>query len=115
MLAEAEKRVRILQDRMRQDNIDRAIFTDESSMAYLAGFWGYLGIEFGRPTMLIVDAEEAPVIVTPLMESEMVSAMTWVTTSSPWSGCGSVPSPWAPGSRSTPGARAVASTRPSWR
>ena len=88
MLAEAERRVRILQDRMRQDNIGRAIFTDESSMAYLAGFWGYLGIEFGRPTMLVIDAEEAPVIVTPLMESEMVSAMTWVDDVRVWEDAG---------------------------
>ena len=61
---------------MRELGIDRAVFTDESSIAYLAGFWGYLGIEFGRPSMLIVDAHDAPTVITPLMESEMVTAMT---------------------------------------
>lgn len=78
MLEEARKRTCMLQERMRDLGIAKAIFTDESSIAYLAGFWGYLGIEFGRPTMLVVDAQDAPIVITPLMESEMVGAMTWV-------------------------------------
>jgi len=78
MLDEAKKRTIALQARMREMGVRRAVFTDESSIAYLAGFWGYLGIEFGRSTMLVVDADEAPVVITPLMESEMVGAMTWV-------------------------------------
>lgn len=78
MLEEAKQRTRTLQARMRELGIDRALFTAESSIAYLAGFWGYLGIEFGRPTMLLVERDAAPVVITPLMESEMVGAMTWV-------------------------------------
>ncbi|MEM9104043.1 MAG: Xaa-Pro peptidase family protein [Pseudomonadota bacterium] len=88
MLAEAEERTRILQERMRRENIRQAIFTDESSIAYLAGFWGYLGIEFGRPTMLVVNADTEPVVVTPLMESEMVGAMTWVDDVRVWEDAG---------------------------
>ena len=78
MLQQAKARTIALQARMKEQGIRKAVFTDESSIAYLAGFWGYLGIEFGRPSMLVVDAEEAPVVITPLMESEMVTAMTWV-------------------------------------
>jgi len=78
MLDEAGRRTRRLQVHMKEEGIARAVFTDESSIAYLAGFWGYLGIEFGRPTMLVVGAEDAPVVITPLMESEMVAEMTWV-------------------------------------
>ncbi|WP_170608564.1 M24 family metallopeptidase [Ruegeria arenilitoris] len=78
MLEEAKTRTLTLQANMKELGIRCAVFTDESSIAYLAGFWGYLGIEFGRPTMLVVKADEAPVIITPLMESEMVGAMTWV-------------------------------------
>ena len=73
---------------MRDRNIRKAIFTDESSIAYLAGFWGYLGIEFGRPTMLVIDAEKAPVVITPLMESEMVGEMTWVEDIRVWEDAG---------------------------
>ncbi len=78
MLEEARKRTLALQRRMQDQGIECAVFTDESSMAYLAGFWGYLGIEFGRPSMVVVKAQDAPIVITPLMESEMVSEMTWI-------------------------------------
>ncbi len=88
MLEEAKIRTQILQQKMREKSVRKAVFTDESSIAYLAGFWGYLGIEFGRPTMLVVDADEAPVVVTPLMESEMVREMTWVEDIRVWEDAG---------------------------
>lgn len=88
MLAEAKKRTQILQQRMQDAGVESAVFTDESSIAYLSGFWGYLGIEFGRPTMLVVHASAAPVVITPLMESEMVSAMTWVEDIHVWEDMG---------------------------
>ncbi|WP_228848052.1 M24 family metallopeptidase [Halocynthiibacter styelae] len=84
MLEEAKIRTQTLQSRMKDESIRTAVFTDESSIAYLAGFWGYLGIEFGRPTMLVVDAEEAPVVITPLMESEMVAEMICVEDVRTW-------------------------------
>ena len=56
MLAEAKLRTQNLQAKMEERGIQKAVFTDESSMAYLAGFWGYLGIEFGRPSMLVIAA-----------------------------------------------------------
>jgi len=88
MLDEARQRTHDLQTLMRDNSIPLAIFTDESSIAYLAGFWGYLGIEFGRPTMLVVPADAPPTIITPLMESEMVSAMTWVESIVSWEDSG---------------------------
>lgn len=88
MLEEAKKRTQELQSRMKARGIQKAVFTDESSIAYLAGFWGYLGIEFGRPSMLVVDADDAPIVITPLMESEMVSAMTWVENVQTWEDIG---------------------------
>ncbi len=84
MLDHAKRRTVELQSRMKDAGINLALFTDESSIAYLAGFWGYLGIEFGRPTFLILRPEGAPTVITPLMESEMVSAMTWVSDIRPW-------------------------------
>lgn len=73
---------------MKDNGVQKAVFTDESSIAYLAGFWGYLGIEFGRPTLLVVDADDEPVVITPLMESEMVAEMTWVTDVRVWEDIG---------------------------
>ena len=74
MLSQAKTRTTTLQSQMQTQNIPFALFTDESFIAYLAGFWGYLGIEFGRPTMLVVPA---------------VGAMTWVEDIRVWEYFGS--------------------------
>ena len=88
MIEEAGERTRVFQRRMKDRGVALAVFTDESSIAYLAGFWGYLGVEFGRPTLLVVRADEAPVVITPLMEGEMVGAMTWVEDVRVWEDAG---------------------------
>ena len=73
-----------LQERLRQQGLALALITDEDSIAYFAGAWGYLGMEFGRPTMMIVPAEGACTVVTPLMETAMVAEMTWVEDVRSW-------------------------------
>ena len=88
MLEEAKARTETLRKVMAEQGIGVAVFTDEASIAYLAGFWGYLGIEFGRPTMLVLRADAEPVVITPLMESEMVGAMTWVGDIRVWEDAG---------------------------
>ncbi len=77
-----------LQQRMQEEGIEIAIFSDESAMAYLAGFWGYLSIEFGRPSFLLIREKGEPTIITPLMETEMVSRMTWVENIRSWEDSG---------------------------
>ncbi len=89
MLDQAKNRTIELQSRLKDEDIDVAIFTDESSIAYLAGFWGYLSIEFGRPTFLIVRPTGMPTVITPMMESEMVSNMTWAEDIRAWEDSGS--------------------------
>jgi Xaa-Pro aminopeptidase len=88
MLDQAQKRTVEYQSRLKDAGIDLAIITDESSIAYLAGFWGYLSVEFGRPTFLLVRPDQSPTVITPLMESEMVSAMTWVEDVKTWEDSG---------------------------
>ena len=88
MLEQARQRTQEFQTRLRDAKTDIALITDESSIAYLAGFWGYLSIEFGRPTFLIVRPGEAPVVIPPAMESEMVSAMTWIDDVRTWEDSG---------------------------
>ncbi len=88
MLEQARQRTVEFQSRLGENGIDVAVFTDESSIAYLAGFWGYLSIEFGRPTFLIVRPTGDPVVITPLMESEMVGSMTWVQHIETWQDAG---------------------------
>lgn len=92
MLEHAKDRLRELQGHLQDAKVDVALLTDESTIAYYAGFWGYLSVEFGRPTFLIVPADGDPVVVTPLMESEMVSAMTWIPDVRTWEDAG--PNHW---------------------
>ena len=88
MLEEARQRTHRMQARLRDAGLDLALITDESSIAYFAGFWGYLSVEFGRPTFLIIRAHDEPIVITPLMESEMAGAMTWVDNVQTWEDVG---------------------------
>ncbi len=88
MLSEAKLRTARLEQKMEEQGLSAALITAEDSIAYLAGFWGYLGIEFGRPSMLVIRPGHDPVVITPLMESEMVSAMTWVEDVRVWEDAG---------------------------
>ena len=88
MLDQARMRTDRLRTLLADNDMAAALLTDESSIAYFAGFWGYLGIEFGRPTFLLVFADADPIVITPLMESEMVSAMTWVQDIRTWEDAG---------------------------
>lgn len=88
MLDQARSRTIEFQQRLKDADLEIAILTDESSIAYLAGFWGYLSVEFGRPTFLIVRPDEPPIVLTPRMESEMVSAMTWIDDVRTWDDAG---------------------------
>ena len=88
MLEHAKDRLHELQGHMQNAGLDIALLTDESTIAYYAGVWGYLSVEVGRPTFLSVPADGDPTVVTPLMESEMVSAMTWIPDVRTWEDSG---------------------------
>lgn len=80
-----KKRALELQTRiLERTDLDGVLLTDEDSIAYIAGYWGYLGVEFGRPTMVWVPKEGECAVITPLMESEMGSEMTWIDNVYPW-------------------------------
>lgn len=82
---EYQARTRALQAKLAQSGIDLAILTDPDSIVYFAGYWNYLGIEFGRPTLVTVPRSGEPTIITPLMESEMCRVMSWISDVRPWS------------------------------
>lgn len=73
-----EVRARKLLGVMEAAGIPLAVIADPDAVAYFAGYWNYLGVEFGRPTLLVLDIDAPPVLITPLMESEMCGRMTWI-------------------------------------
>ncbi len=46
------RRTTEFQRRMAGESINAALLTAPDSIYYLAGYWGYLGVEFGRPTAI---------------------------------------------------------------
>lgn len=78
------KRTAGLQARLKDAGIDWAVLTDPDSIAYYGGYWNYLGMAFGRPTLMLVPKDGAPSIVTPLMESDMCREMTWLDDVRSW-------------------------------
>ncbi len=81
---EYKSRTVALQSGLAEAGIDLAILTDPDSVTYFAGYWNYLGVEFGRPTLVVVPRSGEPAVITPLMESEMCRNMSWIKDVRPW-------------------------------
>lgn len=79
-----KKRVLELQQRLADGKLDVFLVSDPDSIYYFTAYWGYLGMEFGRPTMLVVPRDGSCTLVTPAMEEEMARAMTWVDDIRTW-------------------------------
>lgn len=73
-----------LQARLKRDGIDFALITDEDSITYLASFWGFFGVEFGRPSFVFLPCDGEPILITPLIELTMAESMTWISDIRPW-------------------------------
>ena len=84
MQDDLSKRVLEFQRRIADEKIGMAIIQDPDNIFYLTGFWGYLGMEFGRPTILIVPQSSSPTLVTPGLEAEMATSMTRIKDIRQW-------------------------------
>ena len=73
-----QRRTTELQGRLAEAGIDVMLLTDIDSIYYTTGYWGDLGVEFGRPTIVAVPRDGAPTLITSSIEGEMCQAMTWV-------------------------------------
>ena len=67
-----------LQRRMADEGIDLVLLTNVDSIYYYTAYWGDLGLEFGRPTIVAVAAGGEVTLITAESESLMARAMTWV-------------------------------------
>ena len=71
-------RTKELQQRMADEGIDLVLLTNADSVYYYTAYWGDLGLEFGRPTIVAVAAGGDVTLITAESESLMARAMTWV-------------------------------------
>jgi Xaa-Pro aminopeptidase len=79
-----KKRMMELQTRIADEDIDLAVIQDPDNIYFLSGFWGYLGMEFGRPTVLLIPRAGSPTLITPGLEAEMAVNMTWIEDIREW-------------------------------
>lgn len=73
-----QARTKELQRRLKDERIDVLIITNVDSIYYYSAYWGDLGLEFGRPTLLVVASDGDVTLITPGSEGLMAEAMTWV-------------------------------------
>ncbi len=73
-----KRRTEELQRRLKDEGIDILIITNADSIYYYSAYWGDLGLEFGRPTILTVASNGDIMLITPGSEELMAQAMTWI-------------------------------------
>lgn len=78
-----EDRMTSLRARLAEAGIEIALITDEDSVYYFSGYYDYLHMDFGRPTILAVPRDGQSVLITPTMELEM-AASAHVGKVEPW-------------------------------
>jgi len=64
-----EQRMDELRSLMGQVGYDVALITDDDSVYYLSGYYDYLHMEFGRPTILVVPQDDRSFLITPTIDT----------------------------------------------
>ena len=62
------KRIKALTGCMADSGIDLALITDDDSVYYFTGYYDYLHMEFGRPTILLVWDSGETLLITPSID-----------------------------------------------
>jgi len=57
-----------LRQRLVESAVDIAVITDQDSVYYYSGYYDYLHMEFGRPTILIVPRDGESLLITPQID-----------------------------------------------
>ena len=71
-------RISKLKERLVDSGIDIALITDDDSVYYYSGYYDYLHMDFGRPTLLVVVAKGESVLITPTMEKDLAESCAMV-------------------------------------
>ena len=78
------QRIAALQQKLQHAQIDIALITDEDNVYYLTGYFDYLHMEFGRPTILLVPSDGPTLLVTPTIDLVMAESVAQVDRISAW-------------------------------
>lgn len=79
-----QDRLSLLQQKLVEAGIDVALITDEDNVYYLTGYYDYLHMEFGRPTILVVSANSGSLLITPAIDAVTANASARVERIAAW-------------------------------
>jgi Xaa-Pro aminopeptidase len=66
-----EQHLQQLQTQLADAGIDVAVISDDDSVYYYSGYYDYLHMEFGRPTLLLVTCDGESLLITPAIDENM--------------------------------------------
>ncbi len=70
--------------RLTRADIDVALITDDDNVYYLTGYYDYLHMEFGRPTILVVSRDGESLLITPTIDLNTAHAAAQVDRIAAW-------------------------------
>ncbi|KIC34788.1 M24 family metallopeptidase [Leisingera sp. ANG-S5] len=79
-----QDRMTRLRQKMAEAGIGVALITDDDSVYYLTGYYDYLHMEFGRPTILVVPCNGPSLLITPVIDVVMAEEVAQVDRIAAW-------------------------------
>ncbi|KAJ02532.1 M24 family metallopeptidase [Sulfitobacter mediterraneus] len=79
-----QRNLEIFRTKMTEAGVDVALITDDDSVYYLTGYYDYLHMEFGRPTILIIPRDGPSVLITPIIDYVAAQSAAHVDRIAPW-------------------------------
>ena len=71
-------------NRLTEAGIDVALITDDDNVYYLTGYYDYLHMDFGRPTILVVPRDSDSLLITPTIDLNTAQAAAQVDRIAAW-------------------------------
>ena len=78
------ERMNTFRQQLVEANIDVALITDDDNVYYLTGYYDYLHMEFGRPTILVVARDRGTLLITPTIDLNTAQAAANVDRIAAW-------------------------------
>ena len=79
-----ETRMKTFRAEMDKKGFDVALITDDDNVYYLTGYYDYLHMEFGRPTILIVSRDRPSLLITPTIDLNTAQSVARVDKIAAW-------------------------------
>tara|TARA_Y100000590_G_scaffold222529_1_gene251857 strand:+ start:415 stop:1566 length:1152 start_codon:yes stop_codon:yes gene_type:complete len=73
-----------LRSKMKENNIELVVITDDDNLYYFTGYHDFLHMDFNRPTILLVPKDDQSILITPLLDVLLVPEDTPVDKIETW-------------------------------